>query len=389
VSMSRSYRVSRTLHAAGLCLAVVACARQPLVPYSSDTPPLVLAPAIQVGVVDQRARFREIYCSVLEARRELPDYRHCDEALTRVGNEPPGTGQPVDLAPSHRRLIAAVVLGLGFDCIEEWLEAKGSVARHLRGHGYDQMLIKVDALSGTATNARQIRDALLAMPAESGPARLVLIGYSKGAPDILEAVVKYPEIRSRVAAVVSAAGAVGGSPLANDAEQFHAELLRRAPDAVCDSGDGTAVADLRPAARRAWLAANPLPTDLRYYSLATFPKPERISSVLKKGYRKLARVDPRNDGQLIFYDQVIPGSGLMAYINADHWALAVPIARSHATVGSVLVTQNDYPREALFEAVMRFIEEDLSSGHGTDRGLPFGATAQRTPLKSSVMRLGR
>ena len=68
-------------------------------------------------------------------------------------------------------------------------------------------------------------------------------------------------------------------------------MLRQFPGAMCESGDGTAVASLRPAERRAWLAANPLPTDVRYYSLATFPQPERISAVLKSSYRKLARVE--------------------------------------------------------------------------------------------------
>lgn len=349
--------------AAAVCLLLAACAT-PLVPYSTNTPPLVLAPAAQAGVIDKRARFREIYCAVLEARRELPDYLSCEQALTRVGEEPTGTGRLVDLGPSRRRLVAGVVLGLGFDCIEEWLEPAGSVAEHVRRHGYDQVLIKVDALSSTANNARQIRDALLAMPVESGPPRLVLIGYSKGAPDILDALVTYPEIRSRVAAVVSAAGAVGGSPLANDAEEYQAEMLRHFPGAICNSSDGTAVASLRPAARRAWLAANPLPKDLRYYSLVTFPQRERISSVLKSSYRKLARVDTRNDGQLVFYDQVIPGSHLMAYINADHWALAVPIARTHSTIGAFFVTENAYPREALVETLLRFIEEDLTNQDG-------------------------
>jgi dienelactone hydrolase len=295
----------------------------------------------------------------------LPDHRRCEEALTRVGEEPAGTAQPVELGPSRRHLVAAVVLGLGFDCIEEWLEPIGSVAEHVRRYGYDQVLVKVDALSSTENNARQIRDAVLAMPPESGPARLVLIGYSKGAPDILDALVTFPEIRDRVAAVVSAAGAVGGSPLANDAAEYHANLLRHFPGAVCNAADGTAVASLRPAARRAWLAANPLPADVRYYSLVTFPEPQRISAVLKSSYRKLARVDSRNDGQLIFYDQVIPGSHLLAYVNADHWSLAVPIARSHSTVGALFVTQNAYPREALLEALLRFVEEDLSNDKWT------------------------
>ena len=52
----------------------------------------------------------------------------------------------------------------------------------------------------------------------------------------------------------------------------------------------------------------------------------------------------------------------MAYLNADHWAVAVPIARSHEMIGDMFVTQNAYPREALIEAVLRYIEEDLAGG---------------------------
>ena len=358
MSRARSCHASRIV-IAGVCLVLAACASKPLVPYTTDTPPLVLAPAAQAGIVDKRARFREIYCAVLEARRELPDHRSCDEALTRVGDEPAGTARPVDLGPSNRRLVAAMVPGLGFECFEKWLEPPGSAAAHVRQFGYDQVVIKVDALSGTEVNARQIRDALLAMPAEPGPPRLVLLGYSKGAPDILEALVTYPEIRSRVAAVVSLAGAIGGSPLANDAKQSQADMLRHFPGSTCESGDAGAVESLRPATRRAWLATHSLPKEIRYYSLVTFPRPERISSVLESSYRKLARIDPRNDSQVIFYDQVIPGSDLIAYVNADHWALVVPVGRSHTTIGSMFVTQNAYPREALLEAVLRFVEEDL------------------------------
>lgn len=343
-------------------IALCACAAPPLMPYSPDTPPLVLAPASQVGVEDRRARFREIYCAVLEEREgALADHRPCEEALTRVGTESTGTGKPVDLGPSKHGLVAAVVPGIGYECLEPWLNPLGTAAQHVRRSGYDAMQLKVDALSGTETNARLIRDAIMAMPPDAATPRLVLIGYSKGAPDILEAVVAYPEIRSRVAAVVSVAGAVGGSALANDAEQYQADLLRHFPGATCTEGDGGAVASLRPATRKAWLARNQLPRELRYYSLVTFPQPDRISAILTRSYDKLARIDARNDSQVIFYDQVIPGSTLMGYLNADHWAVAVPINRTHATIASTFVTQNAYPREALLEAILRFVEEDLAT----------------------------
>jgi hypothetical protein len=166
---------------------------------------------VPAGVTDARGRFGEIYCRVLEEHGpDLPDHRPCTDAMSRVAGEPVGPGQPVDLGPSRRNLVAAVVPGIGYGCVAAWMQPDEAMAAHVRGFGYDLRMIAVDALSGTSKNARQIRDAVLAMPEEPGPPQLVLIGYSKGTPDILEAVVTYPEIRPRIAAVVSIAGAVGG-----------------------------------------------------------------------------------------------------------------------------------------------------------------------------------
>jgi hypothetical protein len=352
------------------CLIVAAiimlggCAARPLLPYTVDTPPLVLVPASMAGTQDKRGRFREIFCKVLGARgATLPDYRPCDEALVHVGIEPPGTGEKVELGPSESHLVAVMVPGIGWDCFSDWLDLKGSVPEHVRRFGYDMTLLKVDGLSSSDRNARLVRDAIMQMPPPASEPPLVLLGYSKGATDILEAVVTYPEVRGRIAAVVSVAGSVGGSPLANDASESQLGLLRRWPGAQCAPGDGGAIESLRPSTRKDWLARNPLPDDIPYYSLVTYPEPGRISSVLRSGYRKLSKVDARNDSQLLFYDQVIPGSTLVGYLNADHWALAVPVARSHAAIGATLVDHNDYPREALLEALLRFIEEELAARH--------------------------
>ncbi len=193
-----------------------------------------------------------------------------------------------------------------------------------------------------------------------GEEKLVLIGYSKGAPDLLEAVVTYPEIHPYIAAIVSIAGAVGGSPLANPAKEKDLGLLRHIPGSECTEGDGRAVESLRPAVRRQWLADLPLPQNLRYYSVVTYPQPDQVSSVLKSTKRKLDTVDSRNDSQVIFYDQIIPGSTLLAFLNADHWAIAVPVAESHPFIGRHFVDRNNYPRQAIAESLLRFIEEDMA-----------------------------
>ncbi len=76
----------------------------------------------------------------------------------------------------------------------------------------------------------------------------------------------------------------------------------------------------------------------------------------------LSALDSRNDSQVILYDQFLPGSTLLAYLDADHWAVGVPMARTHDVIGALLVDQNAYPRDAVYEALLRFIEEDLGQG---------------------------
>jgi len=52
---------------------------------------------------------------------------------------------------------------------------------------------------------------------------------------------------------------------------------------------------------------------------------------------------------------------LMGYLNADHWAIAVPFNRSHPFISSKFIDKNLFPREVLLEAIVRYVEEDLNS----------------------------
>ena len=92
--------------------------------------------------------------------------------------------------------------------------------------------------------------------------------------------------------------------------------------------------------RKRWLATHSLPGTIRYYSIITYPDAGHISSILKSSYDKLSQVDSRNDSQMIFYDQVVPGSVLLGYVNADHWAVAVPVNRNHPFIASHFVDKN-------------------------------------------------
>jgi len=243
----------------------------------------------------------------------------------------------------------------------DYVAPQNTAEAYVAQYGYTFDLLEVDALSGTSSNAAMIRDAVMAQPAPVGDRRLVLMGYSKGTPDILEALVKYPQLTSRVGAVISLAGAVGGSPLANKTDADAVNLFRRIPGADCEPGDGGAVESLKTSVRRAWLATNKLPASVRYYSLITFPAPDRISRMMGSFYKELSLIDQRNDSQILYYDQIIPGSTVLGLLNADHVAVGVPLNRTHPTLAKTLANHNDFPREIMLEALMRFVEEDITA----------------------------
>jgi pimeloyl-ACP methyl ester carboxylesterase len=342
-----------TILAAALC----ACATAQVATLEESNP-LIMVPVSQTAVVDQRARFRNLFCAVLEARANGDDADvACDTALVRLPDELPRQHEPVQLGGSIASITALFIAGLGSDCIDQTRQARAQFKDYLARYGYRFKTLRVSGISSSAYNARHIRDSLLAMP---GTRKLVIIGHSKGVVDTLEAIVTYPELQSRINAIVSLAGAVGGSPLADTAPEKALSIVQNTPGLKCKNGDAGALESLRPSVRRDWLAKHPLPASVAMYSVITLPEPERISAGLKPSYSILSKFDPRNDGNLLFYDQVVPGSSLLAYANADHWAIATDLGASPYALVRSLADRNDFPREQLIEAILRFVETDLN-----------------------------
>ena len=226
-------------------LFLTQCAGTSWLPFSSDITALGPLSENPVGFVVGRGRFREIFFSGLENKGDdLPKYIPCEEALTRLGEEPPAQGTPVNLGQSNQDFLIGLVPGLAWQCVRKWLDEDNSAPLHVAKYGFDTRLFEVDGLSSPENNAKQISDHIAALSPEDRLRPIILIGHSKGTVDILQAIVSYPEVRSRVVEVVSLAGAVGGSPLAEDAKQSTLNMLAHVPRSGCDTGDKGAMASL-------------------------------------------------------------------------------------------------------------------------------------------------
>ena len=339
-----------------LGLIIAGCASQPLLKDGNETPPLALVPVGEAGIIDQRGRFREIFCALNDDHgAELPDHRPCDQALHDLPGETPGDGRPVNLGRARIDLHLVIVPGLAAECFGELMLPLRYAARHVEQLGYEVSWIDVDGLSSSRRNAGEISEAILGMEDVGRP--IVLLGYSKGMSDALEALVD-PEAAERITAVVSFAGAVNGSPLAEKSSAALLKALAYVPGLSCDSGDRGAVDSLLRSNRTEWLAAHRLPASILYYSVVSYAAREQISALLHSSYDELAMIDPRNDSQLLYYDAIVPRSRLLGYVNADHFAIALPLARD-STLTAEFVNRNAFPREILLEAILKSIEEDL------------------------------
>ena len=223
----------------------------PLIKYRTDVPALQLSVVGQPPATDGRARFREIYCDMLASAPDSTGMT-CDTALVRLSDEPPARSDPAPQPPPDPRLHILFVGGAFGECFQDTAPPVAAAIAKLSGLGYRIRMVSVDGRSSSTHNASQIARAVRDEPLEPGD-KLVLVGYSKGTPDILEFLVANPELAVRVDAVVSIAGAVNGSPLGDAYAGLYA-MASGVDFKICKAGDGGVVDSLRVTVRMSWLA---------------------------------------------------------------------------------------------------------------------------------------
>ncbi len=302
---------------------------------------------------DLRGAYRAAVC-----RRVTSDTAACEDVLLRLAGEPPATALPPAEDPAKRYRIAFVP-GLFSECFEQFARPFADVQRDLRTAGFTVDYFQVPGRGTVAQNAVRLAEHVLGI-ADSDTRLIIMFAYSKGLVDVLEFAVRFPLAAQRIAAIVAVAGAANGSPLADDLHATYREWGAAFPLPGCAVGTGAEVNDLRRDVRVEWWQQHGDAVTIPIFALVAAPRPDRVSPAIRATYRHLAQVDPRNDGKLLWQDQLPPRSYLLGYANADHWSIAIPLAQE--LPGFSFLFRDEVPRTALVESAIEVVARTLADG---------------------------
>jgi hypothetical protein len=320
------------------------CASGPL-----PVAPVMPATLVPVDAEHNRVKdFARVFCSTLTHLKTNAgrSWGRCEQYL-EVAEAPAEQGEIVS---SYRFLLVG---GFGGDCFRDVRAFSTSIAHLHEAHRLDVEYFAVPPFGPSSENgrsiARHIDEEFVADPAH----RYVLIGYSKGAADLLEALRMLDAPKTKVAAIVTIAGTIGGTWVPED----FGTLMQPtqpwvAPGCPVNIRDG--LQSLPRDVRQRFLRETPVPVPA--YSITASSGLESTSKALRASWRRLSVYAVEQDGQMIGWEAVLPNATYLGAARADHWAIALPFEESATSFKDI--DRNHFPRDALLESIVRFVSAD-------------------------------
>ncbi len=321
-------------------------------------------PLASSGIQDRRAEFAATFCGVL---RELDPggakWGDCGDWVEDAAAPAP-TLPPLN--PNYRILLISEILS---QCAEPHVQMYSDAQKRLDAERISVHYESVPALGSSEFNA-EIIARYLASQYPQDARKFIVVGYSKGAPDVQVMLANYPLARDAVAALITVAGSVGGSRLPDSLPSETQSWIRQLKLKNCQTGDGKAFESLRREVRQQFLEKNPRPLKPTY-SLAAVSKKARTSRILLPSWRLLLAYAQEQDSQMILYEAIAPGAAFLGVARGDHWAVAMPFEVWNFRPAQRLVNHNHYPRVALLEAAVRLVMQDLPHIPGPCIRIPY------------------
>jgi dienelactone hydrolase len=307
---------------------------------------------------DVSKQFADVFCSVLaRSNPDGGDWGSCDRWIETKGQ----TNVRLSQIPGPDKYRVVVVPGFFSSCFPEapaFLEAHQPLKEK---HGYQVDVFGVPNDS-SEDNAEKIA-AYLRTEAAKDKRKFIIVGYSKGTPDLQVMLANYPDVRASVAAFISVAGASGGSHLAETAPAVAEKYMNQFQISKSCQGDvSKGFKSLGKSVRMAFLAKYPDPL-VPTYSIPAIATDAIMSKAVATTAKVVAAFDRDQDGQLTRPDAIVPGSKVLGGAKSDHFALALPFEKAQGSSFGAMMDKNRYPRGALLEAMLRFVVADLEAGN--------------------------
>lgn len=319
--------------------------------YRSDGRTLMIY--LKPDETDSSKSFSDTFCTVLA--KNNPDGDKWDACENYVDG---GGSTNAPLPPLSKEYRVLIVPGFMSSCFADSPAFNEGLPVLREKYGIDVEYLQVPN-DGSDTNAKIIADHLTEK--SKGDARKwILVGYSKGTPDLQEALARYPELRPITAAFISVAGASGGSNIADAIPGMVDKYMNQYKlKPTCKGDMAVGFKSLSKMVRGQFLANYPNPFVPTYSIIAASDK-NNTSKALLQTWLLLLTYDPMQDGQLTRQDAIIPGSTYLGVAKGDHFAVALPFDKStDATIKSGM-DKTKYPRAALIESLLRYVTEDLA-----------------------------
>jgi hypothetical protein len=327
------------------------CASKSLPPVHETMPPTVLATLAEANIKDFRHLYRSAVCGQLPTGSPP-----CEELILRFPNEAAAgsLSRRKDIKDRYR---IAFVPGFFSDCLNGMFYPFTDVIADLAGLGLVIHNLPTFGRASSAANAQKLAKQLAYLSPDPRP--FIMVVYSKGLPDVLELLLRYPQTSQHIAAIISIAGAANGSPVADEFYEIYRDWLAGLPIPGCDPGTGEEVRDLRRDVRLEWWTQHRSAITVPIFSIVALPKADRVSPILKQTYEKLAGIERRNDGLLLWYDAVVTRGYLLGYVNVDHLAIAIPASQQIPALSFLF--KDNVPRAALVRGAIEVAAETLAT----------------------------
>jgi hypothetical protein len=296
-------------------------------------------------------KFADLFCSVLTQKNpDTGEWGACDQYFEGASH----SDLKLDAVSDKYRVL--IVPGIMSSCLSDSPAfQEGQKTLH------DQYNVSVSLLQvpndPSEQNAKMIAQYLDSQ-SWGDTRKWIVLGYSKGAPDVMVALAKEAGAAEHVAAFVSVAGAVGGSPIADALPAAADKWIRQYNMKGCKGDLASGFKSLQRGVRAAFLAAYPR-MPVPSYSIVTRSNNLNTSKALLQTWQLLSTYGPIQDGQLLKADAIVPQSTLLGIALADHFAVALPFDKSTDSMVRNGMDKTRYPRAALLEAIVRFVSTDL------------------------------